>query len=82
MEYVVCKISAVLRGIKSTGYVLQIALVYRLSTARHWDAGVALALKSSLKPMVVDGSPVQMEGPLVLHFKTHSLSSQSAGLTH
>jgi hypothetical protein len=45
------------------------------------DAGVALALKSSLKPMAVDGIPVQMEGPLVLHFKTHSLSSPSAGLT-
>ena len=36
MEYVVYKISAVLRGIKSTGYVQQIALVYRLSTARHY----------------------------------------------
>lgn len=35
------------------------------------DAGVELALKSKLKPMEVDGSPVQMEGPLVLHFKTH-----------
>lgn len=45
------------------------------------DAGVALALKSSLKPMVVDGIPVQMEGALVLHFKTHSLSSPSSGLT-
>lgn len=32
------------------------------------DAGVQLALKSSLKPLVLDGAPVQMEGPLVLHF--------------
>jgi hypothetical protein len=37
MEYVVYKISAVLRGIKSTGYVQQIAVVYRLSTARQQD---------------------------------------------
>jgi hypothetical protein len=35
MEYVVYKINAVLRGIKSTGYVQQIAVVYRLSTARQ-----------------------------------------------
>jgi len=35
MEYVFYKISAVLMGIKSTGYVQQIALVYRLSTARQ-----------------------------------------------
>ena len=45
------------------------------------DAGVALALKSSLKPMLVDGVGVQVEGPLVLHFKMHSVSSPSAGLT-
>jgi hypothetical protein len=35
------------------------------------DAGVQLALKSKLKPLLVDGAPVQIEGPLVLHFKTH-----------
>jgi hypothetical protein len=34
------------------------------------DAGVKLALISRLKPMVVDGAAVQVEGPLVLHFKT------------
>jgi hypothetical protein len=42
------------------------------------DAGVALALKSSLKPMLVNGSPVQMEGPLILHFKTSRNNSPSA----
>jgi hypothetical protein len=35
------------------------------------DAGVQLALMSKLKPLLVDGAPVQIEGPLVLHFKTH-----------
>jgi hypothetical protein len=45
------------------------------------DAGVALALESSLKPMIVDGIPVQIEGPLVLHFKTHRLHSPSAEIT-
>ncbi len=35
------------------------------------DAGVQLALRSKLKPLLVDGAPVQIEGPLVLHFKTH-----------
>ena len=38
------------------------------------DAGVSLALKSSLKPMFVDGVAVQIEGPLVIHFKTHRVS--------
>lgn len=42
------------------------------------DAGVRLALKSSLKPLIVDGAPVQMEGPLVLHFKTPSAGMPSA----
>jgi len=42
------------------------------------DAGVILALKSSLKPLIVDGAPVQMEGPLVLHFKTPSAGMPSA----
>jgi hypothetical protein len=42
------------------------------------DAGVALALKSNLKPILVNGAAVQMEGPLVLHFKTHRSSSPSA----
>jgi hypothetical protein len=42
------------------------------------DAGVRLALKSSLKPLIVDGAPVQMEGPLVLHFKTSSAGMPSA----
>lgn len=35
------------------------------------DAGVRLALLSTLKPLEVDGAPVQIEGPMVLHFKTH-----------
>lgn len=35
------------------------------------DAGVRLALLSRLKPVEVDGAPVQIEGPMVLHFKTH-----------
>jgi hypothetical protein len=35
------------------------------------DAGVQFALKAKLKPMVVDGAALQMEGPLVIHFKTH-----------
>jgi hypothetical protein len=35
------------------------------------DAGVELALKTKLKPLLVDGVAVQMEGPLVIHFKTH-----------
>jgi hypothetical protein len=35
------------------------------------DAGVRLALESKLKPMLVDGAAVQMEGPMVLKFKTH-----------
>lgn len=43
------------------------------------DAGVTLALKSSLKPMLLDGAAVQMEGPLVLHFKTNKSISQSPG---
>jgi hypothetical protein len=34
------------------------------------DAGVKLALMSRLKPMMVDGAAVQVEGPLVLHFET------------
>jgi hypothetical protein len=46
------------------------------------DAGATLALKSSLKPMLVEGAAVQMEGPLVLHFKTNRLSSPSAGATY
>jgi len=35
------------------------------------DAGVRLALLSKLKPVEDDGAPVQIEGPMVLHFKTH-----------
>jgi hypothetical protein len=46
------------------------------------DAGVTLALKSTLKPMLVDGVAVQMEGPLVLHFKTNRRNSPSAGSTY
>lgn len=42
------------------------------------DAGVQLALKMKLKPLVVDGVGVQMEGPLVLHFKTHRSGVSSA----
>lgn len=34
------------------------------------DAGVRLALLAKLKPTVAGGVPVQVEGPLVLHFKT------------
>lgn len=40
------------------------------------DAGVQLALMGKLKPVYVDGAPVQIEGPLVLHFKTHRDTSQ------
>jgi hypothetical protein len=44
------------------------------------DAGVVLALKSSLKPLIIDGVAVQMEGPLILHFKTTHLDpSMPAG---
>jgi hypothetical protein len=39
------------------------------------DAGVQFALKTKLKPLLVDGSAVQMEGPLVIHFKTHRSSA-------
>ena len=46
------------------------------------DAGVSLALKSSLKHMLVNGIPVQMEGPLVLHFKTARAGSLSTGATY
>ncbi len=35
------------------------------------DAGVQLALQSRLKPLLVEGGPSQIEGPLVLHFTTH-----------
>lgn len=35
------------------------------------DAGVEFALKTKLKPLLMDGSAVQIEGPLVIHFKTH-----------
>ena len=39
---------------------------------RLQDAGVTLALKSSLKSMLVEGAAVQMEGPLVLTFQDES----------
>jgi hypothetical protein len=42
------------------------------------DAGVELALKTKLKPLVVDGAAVQMEGPLVIHFKTHRSEPSAA----
>jgi hypothetical protein len=42
------------------------------------DAGVQFALKTTLKPMVVNGASVQMEGPLVIHFKTHRSGESSA----
>lgn len=42
------------------------------------DAGVRLALLAKLKPTVVDDVPVQVEGPLVLHFKTHRETDNSA----
>ena len=41
------------------------------------DAGVQLALKTKLKPLVVDGAAVQIEGPLVLHFKSHRSAGSS-----
>jgi hypothetical protein len=39
---------------------------------------VELALKTKLKPLVVDGAAVQMEGPLVIHFKTHRSEPSAA----
>jgi hypothetical protein len=39
------------------------------------DAGVQLALKSKLNPYLLGGEPAQMEGPLVLHFKTKRSTS-------
>jgi hypothetical protein len=42
------------------------------------DAGVEFALKTKLKPLLVDGAAVQMEGPLVIHFKTHRSGQPSA----
>jgi hypothetical protein len=46
------------------------------------DAGVRLALMSRFKPLLEDGVPVQMEGPLVLHFKTHRAAAPGgAGTT-
>jgi hypothetical protein len=39
------------------------------------DAGVQLALQCRLKPLLVDGIPAQIEGPLVLHFVTHRSDS-------
>lgn len=64
------------------GYMIVYVRTDRTGTIResYWDssdnyklqdAGVQLALKSKLKPLFVDGAPVQIEGPLVLHFKTH-----------
>ena len=46
------------------------------------DAGVALALLSSLKPELVNGAAVQLEGPLTLHFKTHRVSFPSPASAH
>jgi hypothetical protein len=42
------------------------------------DAGVELALKTKLRPLLVDGAAVQMEGPLVIHFKTHRSGASGA----
>ncbi len=42
------------------------------------DAGVRLALLSKLKPLEVDGAPVQIEGPMVLHFKTYRTDETAA----
>jgi hypothetical protein len=44
------------------------------------DAGVQLALQSTLMALLVEGQPSQIEGPLVLHFATHR--SNSAGLSN
>jgi hypothetical protein len=41
------------------------------------DAGVEFASKTKLKPLLVDGAAVQMEGPLVIHFKTHRSAQTS-----
>ena len=74
---------------KLEGYMIVYIRTDRLGKIResYWessdnyglqDAGVELALKSSLKPMLVDGVAVQIEGPLVLHFKTHGSVSTFA----
>ena len=74
---------------KQEGYMIVYVRTDRAGKVResYWDssdnyglqdAGVTLALKSSLKPLIVDGAPVQMEGPLVLHFKTPSAGMPSA----
>jgi hypothetical protein len=39
------------------------------------DAGVQYALRCTFKPTLVNGVPVQVEGPLVIHFTTHRSSS-------
>jgi hypothetical protein len=39
------------------------------------DAGVQLALQSRLKPLLVNGIPSQIEGPLVIRFSTHRSGS-------
>jgi hypothetical protein len=67
---------------KLEGYMIVYVRTDRTGKVResYWDssdnyqlqnAGVKLALMAKLKPLVVDGVPVQIEGPLVLHFKTH-----------
>jgi len=67
---------------KLEGYMIVYVRTDRTGKVResYWDssdnyqlqnAGVKLALMAKLKPLVVDGEPVQIEGPLVLHFKTH-----------
>jgi hypothetical protein len=64
------------------GYMIVYVRTDRTGHVResYWDssdnyklqnAGVELALKTQFKPLIRDGVAVQMEGPFVLHFKTH-----------
>jgi len=73
---------------KLEGYMIVYVRTDRAGNIResYWDSsdnyklqgeGVQLALKSKLKPLLVDGAPVQIEGPLVLHFKTHRSDAAS-----
>jgi hypothetical protein len=43
------------------------------------DAGVKFALETKLRPLMFDGAAVQVEGPLVIHFKTHRSGEALAG---
>lgn len=78
---------------KQEGYMIVYVRTDRTGKVResYWDSsdnyglqdeGVKLALKSSLTPLIVDGAPVQMEGPLVLHFKIPSAGILSDAPAH